>query len=200
MEILIKAGYEKDPRIERGFQWLLSSRQDDSGWAIAFRTKKVKPADGSNSAGFSWIKNVLSAKTMEPDTTQPFSHLVTGVVLRAFAASTTYRRSEEAKTAGRLLASRFFKKDAYPDRGTADFWTKFSYPFWFTDLLSSLDSLSLLGFKMAEPQIEKTIDWFIKQQLENGLWNVHLVRGKDKDLYLWIALTICRVFKRFCSS
>jgi hypothetical protein len=123
---------------------------------------------------------------------------VTGVVLRAFAAHPKYCHSEEAKAAGKLLASRFFKKDAYPDRGTVTFWTEFSFPFWFTDILSSLDSLSLLGFKMQDPQVKKAIDWLINAQSENGLWDVHLVRGKDKDLNLWIALAICRVFKRFC--
>jgi hypothetical protein len=189
MELLIKSGYQNDFRIEKGFRWLLSSRQNDGGWAIASRTRNVK------------ITDVLSnAETMRPDTSKPFSHLVTGVVLRAFAAHPKYRQSDEAKAAGELLASRFFKKDVYPDRATVDFWTKFSYPFWFTDLLSSLDSLSLLGFRMMEPQIKKAVDWFINSQSENGLWKVPLLRGKDKDLNLWIALAICRVIKRFCTT
>jgi hypothetical protein len=41
---------------------------------------------------------------------------VTGVVLRAFAAHEKYGHSEAARAAGELLASRFFEKDAYPDR------------------------------------------------------------------------------------
>ncbi len=186
MELLIKSGYQKDRRVEKGFGWLLSIRQDDGGWAIPGRTRNVKINDF-----------LFKAETIQPDKAMPFSHLVTGVVLRAFAAHPKYRRLDEAKAAGTLLASRFFKKDSYPDRGTADFWTKFSFPFWFTDILSSLDSLSLLGFKMQDPQIKAAIDWLINAQMEDGLWNVHLVRGKDKDLKFWIALTICRVLKRF---
>jgi len=186
MELLIKSGYQNDLRIEKGFCWLLSCRQNDGGWAIASRTRNVKITDF-----------LFRAETMQPDKTKPFSHLVTGVVLRAFASHSKYRQLKEAEAAGKLLASRFFKKDAYPDRGTFDFWTKFSFPFWFTDLLSSLDSLSLLGFKMEEPQIKKAMDWLINVQNENGLWNVHLMKGKDKDLSLWIALAICRVVKRF---
>ncbi len=188
MELLIKSGCQNDLHIKKGFRWLLSSRQNDGGWAIASRTRNVKITDA-----------LLRAETVQPDTSKPFSHLVTGVVLRAFAAHPKYRQSDEAKAAGKLLASRFFKKDVYPDRATVDFWTEFSYPFWFTDLLSSLDSLSLLGFQMTEPQIKKAIDWFINLQRENGLWEVHLVRGKDKDLNLWIAIAICRVIKRFCT-
>ena len=188
MELLIKSGYQNDLRIEKGFRWLLSCRQNDGGWAIASRTRNVKITDF-----------LFRAETMQPDKTKPFSHLVTGVVLRAFASHSKYRQLKGAEAAGKLLASRFFKKDAYPDRGTVDFWTKFTFPFWFTDLLSSLDSLSLLGFKMEEPQIKKAMDWLINVQNENGLWNVHLMKGKDKDLSLWIALTICRVVKRFSS-
>jgi hypothetical protein len=186
VELLIKSGYQNDLRIEKGFRWLLSCRQNGGGWAIASRTRNVKITDF-----------LFRAETMQPNKAKPFSHLVTGVVLRAFASHSKYRQLKEAEAAGKLLTSRFFKKDVYPDRGTADFWIKFSFPFWFTDLLSSLDSLSLLGFKMEEPQIKKAMDWLINAQNENGLWNVHLMKGKDKDLSLWIALAICRVVKRF---
>jgi len=188
MELLIKAGYAADPRIENGFQWLLSIRQNDGGWAIPLRTARIKLNTG-----------ILKAATLEPNKARPFSHLVTGVVLRAFAAHEKYRHSEVARTAGELLASRFFEKDAYPDRQSVDFWLKFSYPFWFTDLLSSLDSLSLMGFTVDNPQIAKAHDWFTTRQQEDGTWKLTLLRNKDKDLSLWLGLAICRVFKRFYS-
>jgi hypothetical protein len=140
----------------------------------------------------------MSGPTFEPDSSKPFSHLVTGVVLRAFAAHEKYRRSTDARVAGKLLASRFFKKDLYPDRQAADFWVKFSYPFWFTDLLSSLDSLSLIGFKRDDPHIRKVLEWFTSKQGRNGAWKLSLLRTKDKDLTLWVSLAICRIFKRFC--
>ena len=35
------------------------------------------------------------------------------------------------------------------------------------------------------------------KQLENGLWDLKLLRNRDKDLSLWIALLICRIFKNF---
>jgi hypothetical protein len=188
MELLIKAGYGADTRIEEGFQWLLSIRQNDGGWAIPLRTATIKLNTG-----------ILKAATLKPNKAKPFSHLVTGVVLRAFAAHEKYRHSEAARTAGELLASRFFEKDAYPDRQSVDFWLKFSYPFWFTDLFSSLDSLSLMGFSVDNPQIAKAHDWFTTRQQENGIWKLTLLRNKDKDLSLWLSLAICRVFKRFYS-
>jgi hypothetical protein len=110
MELLVKLGYENDPRIEKGFQWLLSIRQRDGGWAIPIRTINLK-------------LNVvaLETETVQPDLSKSFSHLVTGVVLRAFAGSKTYRKTISARAAGRMLASRFFKRDSYPDRGTSEF-------------------------------------------------------------------------------
>lgn len=186
MELLIKAGYENDPRIEKGFRWLFATRQHDGGWAIPIRTRNLK-------------LNIIAmeTETVQPDPLKSFSHLVTGVVLRAFAAHKTYRRLDEAKAAGRLLAARFFKRDSYPDRGTPEYWTRFSYPFWFTDLLSSLDSLSFLGFTLQDSQVKTAVQWFGAKQQKNGLWNLHLLKGaKEKDRDLWMCLTICRVIKR----
>ncbi len=187
-ELLIKVGYENDRRIEKLFRWLISIRQNDGGWAIPLRTRKAV------------YSKAMSKPLIELDRSRPFSHLVTGVVLRAYAAHPKYCKSKETKLAGMLLASRFFKNDVYPDRKTANFWLRFSYPFWFTDLLSSLDSLSLIGFSSSDPEIKKALDWFINHQQETGVWKLKLVRGSDRSLPLWLSLAICRVFKRLCDS
>ena len=145
-ELLIKAGYENDTRIKKVFEWLLSIRQKDGGWAIPFRTRNHKiDAIASHSA------------TLEPDKSRPFSHMVTGVVLRAFSVHQAYRQSKEARQAGELLLFNLFKKDHYPDRAAPDYWLRFSFPFWFTDLISALDSLSLLGFTKTEPRIYEAL-------------------------------------------
>ena len=91
MELLIKAGYQDDSRIDKGFSWLLSIRQSDGGWAIPLRTVNAKYAD------------IMNADSIKSDLAKPFSHLVTGVVLRAFAAHRKYRRSNEAIKAGEFL-------------------------------------------------------------------------------------------------
>jgi Squalene-hopene cyclase C-terminal domain/Prenyltransferase and squalene oxidase repeat len=187
MELLIKAGFSDDPRIAKGFRWLLSMRQLDGGWAFPLRT-----------AGKKLSAETFRASTIYPDKAQPFSHLVTGVVLRAFAAHPEYRRAAEARLAGRLLESRFFERDCYPDRSSPSFWTSFSYPFWFTDLLSALDSLSRLGFEEEDPQVRKGLEWFASRQKKDGGWRLplRLIEG-EKERDLWITLAISRVFKRF---
>lgn len=186
-ELLIKAGYETDPHIQKVFEWLLSIRQNDGGWAIPFRTRNCN-------------LDVITERSepIEPDKSKLFSYMVTGVVLRAFAAHPMHRKAKEAHQAGRLLLSSVFRKDHYPDRAGAEYWLRFSFPFWFTDLISAFDTLSLLGFSAQEPQIEKALQWFVKNQPKTGLWRFKITKGKNRDvLALWLALAVCRIFKRF---
>jgi hypothetical protein len=185
LELFIKAGYINDNRIERAFSWLASVRQDDGGWAIPLRTRNKK---------LDII--AMKSKTLEPDYSKPFSHMVTGVVLRAYAAHPEYKNSEIAKQAGRLLLSNFFKKDNYPDRANAYFWLRFTFPFWFTDLISALDSLSRLGFSKDEPQMEKAIKWLTSRQQKNGLWKLKALKNPQYNPQLWLSLSICRILKR----
>jgi hypothetical protein len=186
-ELLIKAGYENDARVQKIFKWLISIRQKDGGWAIPFRTRNY---------GINIISNYQ--ETIEPDLSKPFSHMVTGVVLRAFAIHPKYRNSKEAKQAGVLLLLNLFKKDYYPDRAGPDYWTRFSFPFWFTDLISAMDSLSFLGFSKSEPQIDKALQWFINNQQKTGIWKLKILKGQNKDvLQLWLSFVICRIFKKF---
>jgi hypothetical protein len=186
-ELLIKAGYGNDPRTENIFEWLLSIRQKDGGWAIPFRTQNCNlDAIAKRSA------------TIEPDKSKSFSYMVTGVVLRAFTAHPTYRKSKEAHRAGSLLLSRIFKRDHYADRVGAEYWLRFSFPFWFTDLISALDSLSLLRFSAHEPRIEEALQWFVNNQQETGLWQFKILKGTNRDIHrLWLAFAVCRIFKKF---
>jgi hypothetical protein len=187
MELLIKAGYGRDPRIRRGLRWLLAIRQADGGWAIPFRTATNAKLDAA----------FMNSKTLEPDRAKPFSHLITGCVLRAFAAAGNYRDDEDIRKAGKLLASRFFQSDSYVDRRTPEYWTGFRFPFWFTDLLTALDTLSRLGFSANDPQIRKGLNWFVERQRNDGGWKLKLLSGSDKALPYWLDLAVCRVFQRF---
>jgi hypothetical protein len=186
MELLIKSGYEDDFRIKKGFIWLLAIRQKDGGWTIPFRT-----------IGAKFNKDLMFADTIQPDLAKPSSHLITGVVLRAFAAHEDYRNIDEAMNAGEFLASRLFKKDAYTDRNTVEYWTRVSFPFWFTDIVSALDALSLMGFTIENLFISDALNRLAGMQGDDGLFNLKLLKTGDKDLKFWICLAVCRVFKRF---
>jgi hypothetical protein len=186
MELLTKAGYADDERIVRGFGWLASVRQSDGGWAIPLTTIRAR-----------WDVPTLGGSTLQPDRSTPFSHMVTGVVLRAFAAHPTHRHSADAVTAAHMVASRFFRQDTYPGRDAPKFWESLCFPFWFTDIVSALDSLSIIGLGRDLPEIHEALDWLVGRQAPDGIWNAHILRsGKAAQAGLWVGLAICRVFQR----
>ena len=190
LELLVKAGYGSDARVRRAFGWLLGVRQDDGGWAIPMLTRYGR-----------WQQASLSRPALSPDRSQPSSHMVTGVVLRAFAAHPRYRRTAAAREAAQLLADRLFDRDVYPGRDAPAFWAKFTFPFWFTDLLSALDSLTQVGIGADNPKVEQALAWFAREQKPDGAWGVFALKGgRDPDQRLWISLAICRVFRRLESG
>jgi hypothetical protein len=180
-EFLIKAGYE-DTIIEKSLNWLLRMRQDDGGWAIPLRTRNRE------------LEALNEKETIEPDRTKPFSHLVTGIVLRPFSLMSAYR--SKVKDAGLLLADRVFTRDKYSDRLGVEYWTKFTFPYHWTDILSTIDTLTLLGINN-HPKINEIMRWFEKQKQDNGIYEVSVMAGaKYKDVNYWITLRYLTVLKR----
>jgi len=181
MEFLIMAGYD----VNKGLNWLLSIRQDDGGWAIPIRTVKKMP----------WTEWVNIKEAVEPDRSKKFSHFCTGISLRPFSLIKKYHK--KLYNTAILYADSFFERDNYPDRSGIEFWTHFTYPYQWADILNGLDTLSRIGIKK-HPKITQALNWFKKHKKSNGLWNIHKVMGaNDKDSNCWINLQIARVLKRF---
>jgi hypothetical protein len=192
VELLVKAGYGGDARIQKAFAWLLSLRQEDGGWAIPTRTSKTRlPGRPLHHA-------IRLPKTLEPDLAKPSSAMVTGVVLRAFAAHENSQRATDVYRAAELLSSKFFKRDAYADRGAPEYWEKMTFPFWFTDIVSALDSLSQLK---PEPfyneQVSTALRWILRRQTRSGLFEFRLLKTGDRSLKHWESLAVCRILKRY---
>ncbi len=186
-EIAIKAGYAKDPRIARALEWLMRMRQEDGGWAVPTRTVGISFYDSLNRPG-----------PVHPDRSKPFSHLITGIVLRAFAAHPIWCGDSDVHKAGHLLVSRFFKPDKDPDRRAASFWETASFPFHWTDIVSSLDTVSRLGMKRSESNVANALDWLASRQKPSGHFNLRLLaHAREPDIDDWIELAVSRVFKAF---
>jgi hypothetical protein len=191
LSLLILAGYENDPRVETGMQWLLSMRQNDGGWTVPILTH-----NWDKKTGYKLTSQYI--KPVAPDRTKPFSHNWTDMVLRAYAAHPGYRKSDEVRAAGELLKSSFFKPDAYPSYQSPRYWTRFV--FWWPNLLTALESLARLGFNEDDPDIKRGIDWFLKNQQEDGLWKLESnkpIKPVDKEERLWLGLRVCRILKRY---
>jgi hypothetical protein len=202
MSLLIKAGYADDPRIERGFRWLLQMRQDDGGWVIGSPGMVglgCLSVNERNDLTFNKGRDTVRSF----DRTRPFSAAGTGMVIRAFAAHPRYRKSEVALTAARLVKSKFFKEDNWTSYRHPDHWVRFQYPFWWTNIVSALDSVSLIGMTTDDGDVQNAQRWLIAHQQENGLWDVSYSRihkspenSRSGEARLWITLAICRILKR----
>ncbi len=191
LEILCLFGHDKDEKIQKAFRWISNNRQNDGGWVIPYRT--IDQDQLKNRYNY---EAQLKLDPIKPDTSRPFSHLVTGMVLRALAASPTWSKSKEARKAGQLLLSRFFKPDKYNDRWLPSFWEELTYPFWATDILGSLDSLSKIGFSVENENLQKGLNWILKQQNKQGYWETGNPKSSIED-HLWVTFAVLRVLKRF---
>jgi hypothetical protein len=123
------------------------------------------------------------------------------MVLRVFAIHPVYRQLEEAKVAGNLLKSRFFQPDVYSSYRAASYWTRFV--FWWPNLLTAMESLSLVGFTADDPDIRKGLKWFFQNRKEDGFWECsydgkHSVQRSSPFIErIWLSLRICRMLKQF---
>jgi hypothetical protein len=184
-EFLIKAGFD-DARIEKSLSWLLSMRQKDGGWAIPLRTREKG------------LEALYEKETIEPDKSKPFSHLITGIVLRPFSLMSAFKG--KVKDAGVLLADRVFTRDKYSDRMGVEYWTKFTFPYHWTDILSTIDTLTLLGIN-SHPKINEIIRWFETHKQDNGIYEVNVMAGaKYRDVKYWITLQYLNVLNRLNQS
>jgi len=196
--LLINAGFEDENRTEKGLRWLINNRQKDGGWCMPL-----------SSSDMPWKEQMrLSVENAEPipfDFDAPSCHNCTGMAIRAFAAHSQYQFSSVALEASNLLKSRFFKRNAYSTYQNSSYWTKFQFPYWWNHLLAALDSISLISTAKEDKPILDAINWFIENQEQDGLWRLDGGRKgkpnpespKTYEMKLWIALTICKVLKRF---
>jgi hypothetical protein len=186
---LCRAGFEADPRVEKGFQLVLSQRQDDGGWA--WRGVRTDSA------------------------ARPSSHLVTGMVLRAFASATQRRASREARRAAELLATRFLQPDRYEDRKAPSYWEILTEPRFYTDVLDALDTITAIGLGKENSGVRTAEAYLRSRQSSDGLWYPGVPvksegptsrssktggkpAGKDKDVAdaIWLTLRVLVVLRR----
>lgn len=188
LELLIKAGIGDDVRVIKGLDWLLSMRQDDGGWIVP-----VQAVPSRMRTSEMWL-----GMPVPPNRALPHAHLATGMALRAFAAHPAYRTCPEVLAAGQALKNRLFQSDKYNDRKAVSYWLKLQFPFWWTSLLTALDTLFWLDFDKHDPDIARGLDWFISNQSPDGLWETGYGSGKKaEENRCWVGLAVCRILKRF---
>jgi hypothetical protein len=190
LELLVKAGYIEDPRIDKAFEWFINNVQNDGGWVLPMQAAGIKMSDTE--------ELMKQPDPIKADKKKPSAHMVTGIAIRAFANHPKYRATPEALKAAELLTNRFFKPDKYSSRQNASYWTTYTFPFWWSDLLCVLDALSRMNYPVNDSKIQYALRHYSKSQLNDGHWEFCKLQDKSiPDLDKWLILTLCRIFKRF---
>jgi len=178
---LCRVGLDSEPRVQEAFQFLLQWRQADGGWA------------------WRGVRSDSSAR--------PSSHLITGMALRAFAASPTRRSSREARRAAELLATRFLQPDRYPDRKAPTYWEQLAEPRFYVDMLDALDTVTAVGLGKENSGVRTAEAYVRSRQSPDGLWypggpaepgaaKVPTVSPKDKEAARWLTVRALSVLRR----
>ncbi len=181
---LCRVGLDGDPRVAQGFQFLLQWRQADGGWA------------------WRGVRCESSAR--------PSSHLITGMALRAFAASPTRRMSREARRAAELLATRFLQPDRYPDRKAPNYWEQLAEPRFYVDMLDALDTVTAVGLGKENSGVRTAEAYVRGRQALDGLWypgpppsadaarntTGPATEGKEREGARWLTVRALSVLRR----
>lgn len=178
---LCRVGLDSEPRVQEAFQFLLQWRQADGGWA------------------WRGVRSDSSAR--------PSSHLITGMALRAFAASPSRRSSREARRAAELLATRFLQPDRYPDRKAPTYWEQLAEPRFYVDMLDALDTVTAVGLGKENSGVRTAEAYVRSRQSADGLWypggpaepgaaKIPAASPKDKEAARWLTVRALSVLRR----
>jgi hypothetical protein len=176
-------------------------RQDDGGWLIPAQALPVAAK----------TDELWRAAPVVAGPALPSSHMAAGMALRAFAVHPVHRDLPAVRAAADLLKSRFFSADRDNDRRARPHWTKLQYPFWWNNLLTAPDSLSLLGYPAGDADVARGLGWFVENQQGDGLWRTGCRQtertgyrqakhpeptSREMARMAWVGLAVCRVFRR----
>jgi hypothetical protein len=184
LSVLCRVGLDTDARVARGFGFLLQWRQADGGWA------------------WRGVRCDSSAR--------PSSHLITGMALRAFAASPSRRSSREARRAAELLATRFLQPDRYPDRKAPSYWELLAEPRFYVDMLDALDTVTAVGLGKENSGVRTAEAYVRGRQSHDGLWYPGpppaqeaprtpappATEGKEREAARWLTVRALSVLRR----
>ena len=83
-----------------------------------------------------------------------------------------------------------------PYKVAVEYWTKFTFPYHWTDILSTFDTLTLLGI-CEHSKISEITNWFDSHKQDDGTYRVNVMAGaKYKDVKYWITLQYLNVQRR----
>jgi len=179
---LIKLGYTSDKRVKRALKWLVEIQNDDGGWLCPYWRAHIKD------------KHSCFMGTITP--------------LHAFSELPRECRTTEMKDATErgaefLLMHRLFKADHHQFRVINKAWLKFSFPWFFYDILRGLSVVTKLGY-VSDERIDDALEILLQKQNADGKWILEKTPASRMHTNLeqkgkpskWITLRALTVIRR----
>ena len=184
---LIRLGYLKDPRVQRGIDWITTCQRFDD------RADKPPAGWPYDSAYGCWGRHTCSMGAIK--------------ALKALSEIPEEFRSPEVKEtllkgSDYFLQHRVHKRSHSPDKVCKPSWLKFGFPLMYqTDALDILGIMVKLGYR--DNRMQDAIDLMLSKQDEQGRWkmeksyNNRLLVSVEKDgkPSKWITLQALKVLK-----
>ncbi len=188
LEILCRYGLDEDRRVQRGFRWIAKSLAEAEDWFPS----RNKASNGSRPLRPSRSREAQSLRRSQ----RVFFQFIAGFFVRALAESSVWKKSRTARQAGEVILERFPRNEKSPRQEKPSCWVDITYPFWTNGTLSSLDSLSKLGFDPKDERIRKALGWLMNKQNASGFWESEGAVASPED-HLWVTVSVLRILKRF---
>ena len=188
LEILCRYGLDEDRRVQRGFRWIARSLAE----AEECFPSQSKTPGGGRPRRLSRSREAQSLRKSQ----QTFFQFIAGFFVRALAESSVWKKSRAARQAGEIILERFPRSEKSPEPEKPSCWVDITYPFWTNGTLSSLDSLSKLGFDPRDERIRKALAWLMNRQNNLGYWESEGAVASLED-HLWVTVSVLRILKRF---
>lgn len=185
---LIRLGYLKDARVQKGIDWIVKYQRFDDGAGApkGWPYEKHKDCWGRHSCHMGVVK-----------------------ALKALAEVPANERSEQTKRkieegAEYILKHHVHKRSHDLMRVSKPEWSQFGFPLmWNTDALEILGILTSLGYH--DERMQEAIDLVISKQDDLGKWPLERTFNKRFQVNIeqqnkpskWITLNALRVLKRF---
>ena len=197
---LLRFGLEREKKVQKLLNWLLSMQRADGGWNIPYLQ------DVHYLPEYKWMRIhefIDSVKTMDKSKIDfqmlqqmPSCQWSTMLVVRALIESPRLAKSDAVKKGAEFFLDRFFKRNAHTTFYiTENHWTILKYPARFGSGLIALDLLTRLGYGPDDPRMEKPMSWLISARSADGLWNQSMRPHPESDQ--WISLIAIRTLARF---
>ncbi len=198
--LMTRFGLERDRRVKKLSDWLLSIQRHDGGWNKPFIMDLHYTAEFRAMRMRDFLKYVEDRGWRSFDlrklTQYPSCAYTTMMVTWGLMQQPKLARSSAVRRGAEFFLDRFFKKNPHPSYYMSeDHWTRLAYPYRFGSGLMALDILTELGYGPEDERMDRPIRWLLGMRSADGTWSQSDRPHPERDQF--ITLIALRTLRRF---